>query len=200
MAVIHRELRGSSPRLIRPVSDDGCMAPETAPEITADRALRGAIAPVVNGGHRLTTRVAQLLRYGTVSLIATGISMTVLGTLVATGIATAGWANVIATAAGTGPSFELNRRWVWNKRGRRSVWTEVGPFCALSFTALALSTWAVSTTGRWAGSAGLSTTATTVAVEVANVAAFGSLWVVQFLILDRVLFHRRNLDTVLLPA
>ena len=40
--------------------------------------------------------------------------------LVAGRILPAGWANVVATAAGTVPSFELNRRWVWNKTGRRS--------------------------------------------------------------------------------
>ena len=32
----------------------------------------------------------------------------------------------------------------------------------------------------------------TVAVEVANIGAFGSLWVLQFVLLDRVLFRRRK--------
>jgi putative flippase GtrA len=56
-------------------------------------------------------------RYATVSAIATTVSLTILGLLVATGAMSAGWANIIATAVGTIGSFELNRRWVWGKRG-----------------------------------------------------------------------------------
>ncbi|HSS08396.1 MAG TPA: GtrA family protein, partial [Acidimicrobiales bacterium] len=65
--------------------------------------------------------ILKLIRYATVSAISTAVSLTILGTLVATNATTAGWANVVATAVGTVPSFELNRRWVWKKRGRRSV-------------------------------------------------------------------------------
>src|SRR5207245_2331074 len=114
---------------------------------------------------------------------------TVLGVLVATGALAAGWANVVATSAGIGPSFELNRRWVWGRKGRRSVVSEIGPFCTLTFAGLVLSTVAVALAARWAASTGLDAASTTVAVEAANVAAFGSLWLVQFAILDRVLFR-----------
>lgn len=142
-------------------------------------------------GH-LAHRVWQLVRYGTVSLIATATSMTVLGALVATATLTPGWANIVATGVGTVPSFELNRRWVWGRTGRRSVAAEIGPFCVLSFAGLALSTLLVSLAGRWADAAGLDALWRTSAVEVANVAAFGSLWILQFLVLDRVLFARRG--------
>lgn len=142
-------------------------------------------------GH-LVHRVAQLVRYGAVSIIATLTSTTVLGVLVATATLTPGWANIVATGVGTVPSFELNRRWVWGRTGRRSVTTEIGPFCILSFAGLALSTAAVSAAGRWAGGADLPTFWRTAVVLVANVAAFGSLWVLQFLLLDRVLFARRG--------
>ena len=86
----------------------------------------------------------KLARYATVSVVSTTVSLSILGTLVATSLVTVGWANVIATAAGTVPSFELNRRWVWRRTGRRSLAAEVVPFCALSFLGLALSTLAVS--------------------------------------------------------
>jgi len=46
-------------------------------------------------------QLRKLLRYATVSAIATSVSLTILGVLVATGTMTAGWANVIATAVGT---------------------------------------------------------------------------------------------------
>lgn len=141
-------------------------------------------------GH-LAHRVWQFVRYGAVSIIATLTSLTVLGALVATATLTPGWANIVATGVGTVPSFELNRRWVWGKTGRRSLAAEIGPFCVLSFAGLALSTLLVSTVGQWATSAGLDAFWRTAAVEVASVAAFGSLWVLQFLVLDRVLFGRR---------
>ena len=141
-------------------------------------------------GH-LAHRVGQVARYGAVSILATLTSLTVLGTIVATATLTPGWANIVATCVGTVPSFELNRRWVWGRTGRRSLAAEIGPFCVLSLSGLALSTLLVSTVGHWATSAGLDAFWRTAAVEVANVAAFGSLWLLQFLVLDRVLFARR---------
>jgi putative flippase GtrA len=130
----------------------------------------------------------RLVRYAAVSAISTTVSLAILGTLVATGATTAGWANVIATAAGTVPSFELSRRWVWNRRGPRSVVREAVPFCVLSFAGLGLSTVVVSLAAGWATAAGLGAAARTAAAEMANVATFGTLWVLQYVILDRVLF------------
>jgi putative flippase GtrA len=130
----------------------------------------------------------RLLRYAAVSAISTAVSLSILGALVATRATTAGWANAVATGVGTVPSFELNRRWVWNKGGRRSLLAEVAPFGAMSFAGLGLSTVAVSAAAGWATAAGLGTTARTVAAEAANVATFGALWLVQYVVLDRVLF------------
>jgi putative flippase GtrA len=135
--------------------------------------------------------VRKLVRYAAVSAIATTVSLTILGVLVSTGTTTPGWANVIATAVGTAPSFELNRRWVWGKAGRRSVGAEIGPFCVLSFSGLALSTLAVHLASGWAAAGGLGVGARTLVAEAANVATFGSLWVAQYVILDRVLFRSR---------
>ncbi|HEX4529610.1 MAG TPA: GtrA family protein [Acidimicrobiia bacterium] len=135
------------------------------------------------------TRVRQWLRYGTVSIIATVTSMTLLAVLVTATAMPAGLANVIATAVGTVPSFELNRRWVWRKTGTRSLRGEVGPFWALSFAGLALSTLTVTLAAAWAAQMGVSGTMRTLVIELANVAVFGSLWIAQFLVLDRILFR-----------
>jgi putative flippase GtrA len=141
----------------------------------------------------------KLARYAAVSAISTAVSLTLLGLLVATNATTASWANVVATLVGTFPSFELNRRWVWNRTGHRSLATEVAPFVALSFAELALSTMAVSAAARWATAARFGTTGHTLAAETANIAAFGSLWIVQYVILDRMLF-RSPLGTGTAPA
>ena len=134
------------------------------------------------------TLLGKLIRYTAVSAISTSVSLAVLGVLVATGTTSATLANVAATAIGSIPSFELNRRWVWSKTGHRSLLGEVGPFCALAFAGLALSTAAVGMAARWASAAGLGTAARTVVVEAAHMAGFGGLWVLQFLLLDRALF------------
>jgi putative flippase GtrA len=135
-------------------------------------------------------RIGQLVRYGSVSIISTVVGLSVLGTLVATRAISPGWANIVATATGTVPSFELNRRWVWRRTGTRSVTREVGPFCVMSFLGLALSTLTVTAAAAWATRHALAPASRTVLVEAANVAAFGSLWVAQFVVLDRVLFGR----------
>ncbi len=165
----------------------------------------GASAGGASAIHRLVDRVAERLRlerrhverlfqwvrYGATSCVATLTSMTVLGALVATNTLSPGWANVVATSVGTVPSFELNRRWVWGRTGRRSLAGEVGPFCVMSFAGLTLSTLLVSAAGHWATGAGLDAFWRTAVIEVANVAAFGTLWVAQFVVLDRVLFAHR---------
>jgi putative flippase GtrA len=134
-------------------------------------------------------RIAQWVRYGAVSLVATATSLTVLGALVSSTTMPAGVANVLATAVGAVPSFELNRRWVWQRTGPRSVRNEMVPFWILSLAGLALSTLAVTLTAAWASTTGLHGVTRTAAIEAANLAAWGSLWVVQFLILDRFLFR-----------
>ncbi len=132
----------------------------------------------------------RLIRYTAVSLVATTTSLATLAVLVGVLSLPATWSNVVATAVGTVPSFELNRRWVWTSRTRRSLRRQVVPFCALSFSGLALSTAAVATVS--AHTVGWSRWSHTVAVEGANGTAYASLWIVQYLLLDRILFARRG--------
>jgi putative flippase GtrA len=134
--------------------------------------------------------LARLSRYAAVSAISTSVTLSLLGVMIYTGALSAGWANVVATAVGTVPSFELNRRWVWAKSGRRSVTKEVVPFCALSFGELVLSTGAVSLAARWSSASGLGHGAVTVVSQAANVSTFGALWALQYVLLDTALFGR----------
>ncbi len=132
----------------------------------------------------------KLSRYAAVSLISTSVTLSLLGVLVYTKALSPGWANVVATGVGTVPSFELNRRWVWAKKTKRSLLKEVAPFCALSFSGLGLSTLAVRLAAAWATGAGLGSGAVALASQAANLMTFGSLWVLQYFLLDRVLFGR----------
>src|SRR5271170_1433247 len=135
-------------------------------------------------------RMAQLLRYSAVSGISTVTSLTILGVLVGIFGVNAVVANVLATAVGTVPSFELNRRWVWFDHSQRSVLRQVAPFCSLSFAGLVISTLTVRLAS--ARTSDLGRAWHTLAVEAANVAAYGGLWVVQFFLLDRLLFRPRR--------
>jgi putative flippase GtrA len=136
----------------------------------------------------------KLARYATVSMISTSVTLSILTILLATHGLSAEWANVVATGAGTVPSFELNRRWVWQKRGRRSLFAEIAPYWILSFTGLGLSTLTVHLAAGWAYAAALGTVGRTAAADAANVGTFGSLWIVQYVILDRALFRNRLAD------
>jgi putative flippase GtrA len=130
----------------------------------------------------------RLVRYGAASVVATTVSLTTLGVLVACTSTPPTIANLLATAAGTVPSFELNRRWVWGCSGRRSVRREVGPFVALTALGLALSTVAVACAALWARHVGVDGMRRTAVIEAANLTAFGIVWIAQFVALDRVLF------------
>ncbi len=130
----------------------------------------------------------RLARYAAVSVVSTVTTMVVLGVLIATRLTSPAVANVVATAAGTIPSFELNRAWVWKKRGKRAMGREVFAFWAMSFTGLVLSTVAVAFAVHHAEQSGLSTFGRTVAAQLANLAAWGSLWLGQYVIIDRFMF------------
>jgi putative flippase GtrA len=135
------------------------------------------------------TVVGRFARYGSVSVVSTLTSLSVLGFLVGLTHFSAIWANVVAVGIGTVPSFALNRRWVWTYSGRRSLRRQVLPYCLLSFAALLVSTGAVhfasdatATSGRLVHTA---------AVEIANLGSYGVFWLVQFLLCDRILFKDR---------
>lgn len=138
---------------------------------------------------RAKRRVGQLLRYATVSAIATAVGLSVLAVLVGGFKMSPGWANAIATGVGTVPSFELNRRWVW-RHGDRSLLRQALPFAALALVELVVSSLVVDAAAGWAGDHHLGAALRVAVVLGANVAAFGSLWVAQFVICDRILFRR----------
>ncbi|MGH9048077.1 MAG: GtrA family protein [Acidimicrobiales bacterium] len=131
-------------------------------------------------------RIVHLAKYASVSAISTVSSLAILGVLVAVFGLSGVWSNVIATAVGTVPSFELNRRWVWSKRSGPRRPGQIAAFCLLSLAGLVCSTIAVHLASDVSSLSGR--LVHTVAIEAANVAAYGLLWVIQFFLCDRVLF------------
>jgi putative flippase GtrA len=132
--------------------------------------------------------VGRLSRCMTVSVITTVISVTtIIVTTAVFGIA-AMFANVIATSVATIPSYSLNRRWTWGRRDRSNLLREVLPFWVLAFCGLALSTVTVGVADSWASQLHLAPFLHTAAILAGHLGGFGILWIVQFVLLDRVLF------------
>ena len=131
----------------------------------------------------------KVIKYAGVSVISTIVSQVVL--LLTFGIfhvMSEVPANVVANVVATIPSYALNRRWVWGKSGQSHFWKEVAPFWILSFVGLAFSSLAVWIAGDFARNHHLSHGSTALLVNAANLFSFAILWVVKFVIYNK-LFH-----------
>jgi putative flippase GtrA len=131
----------------------------------------------------------KLLRYTMVSVISTAVSASVLaivygGLRLWTEVPSTVFANVVATV----PSYYLNRRWAWGKSGRSHMLREVVPFWVASLAGIALSILAASEAQHFGEVHNLHHFGRTVLVVGANFVAFGTLWVLKFLVFNR-LFH-----------
>lgn len=97
-----------------------------------------------------------------------------------------GWpavtANVVSVCVGAIPAYLLSRYWVWEKRGRNRVLSEIVPFWSLALIGFVVSTAAVwYVDAKWA--------APPLMVNLANLTAFGLVWLAKFFVLDRILFR-----------
>ena len=88
--------------------------------------------------------------------------------------------NVTAVAVSSIPSYLLNRAWVWGRRGQHDWLREIAPFWIFAFVGLGFSTLLVSLATRWSEA--------TIVLSIANLTAFGILWVAKYFVLDQVLF------------
>lgn len=131
----------------------------------------------------------KLWKYAGVSVISTIVSqVTLFLTFGVFRVMSEVPANILANVLATIPSYTLNRRWVWGKGGKSHLWREVVPFWVLSFVGLAFSSLAVWAAGSFARHHGLGHGATTILVNGANLMSFAILWVVKFVIYNK-LFH-----------
>ena len=95
--------------------------------------------------------------------------------------------NFVAVTLMSVPVFMLNKYWVWGKRGRAHMRREVIPFWLFTVAGWILSTLmvilVVNITSTDANPDG-----NKLAVQGANIAGFGVLWVLKYLFLDRIMF------------
>ena len=129
----------------------------------------------------------KVLRYTMVSVISALTSLVIL--TIVFGVLRL-WGEVVSTLfanlmAGI-PSYYLNRRWVWGKGGRSHIWREIVPFFVMSLSGILFALYAASLAHNFADAHHLHHLARTILVVGANIAAFGVLWFLKFLILNRL--------------
>jgi len=129
----------------------------------------------------------KLIKYTSVSAIAalTGIVVLAL-TYGVLRLGTEVWCTLFANIVAGIPAYILNRRWVWGKRGRSHLWREIVPFWVMSLSGIGLALFTSSLAHSFADQHHLHHLARTVLVEGANIAAFGTLWFLKFLVLNRL--------------
>ena len=169
--------------------------------------MPGPEAPIVFSGMRRrvdtvltwskSTEGQKWVRYSMVSVIAVIISQALLAFAFGVVHWSARWANVFAVGVSAIPSYYLNRAWVWGKRGRSHLMKEVIPFWSMAFIGLVFSTITADLAERWAAKNIDSHLITTGVVMAASLAAFGILWGVKFVILNKLMFVHRGEE---LPA
>jgi putative flippase GtrA len=89
-----------------------------------------------------------------------------------------GIANVFAAVVAAIPAYLLSRYWVWSVRGAHSVRAEIIPFWTLALLGLVVSTVLAETADRLFESS--------LAVSAASFAGYLVVWVVKFLVLNRI--------------
>jgi putative flippase GtrA len=127
----------------------------------------------------------KLIRFAGVSVVNVFTGQTLLYLC----YARLGWpgmlANVVAVAAGSVPAYLLSRHYVWEReKGDHKVGAEILPFWGLAFVGLVLSTALVGVVDSFSDH--------TLAVQGANAAAFGALWIVRFVVLEHLLWGERT--------
>jgi putative flippase GtrA len=137
---------------------------------------------------------AHGLRYSMVSVINVVVGQALLFVLVRLFTWYTDWsngvswtvANIVAVSLGALPAYYLNRIWVWGKRGRSHLTREILPFWGFAFAGLVLSTVAVNVAANL--------TDVKIVANLANITAFGVLWVVKFFVLDSMVFGTGHHD------
>ncbi len=134
----------------------------------------------------------KLIRYAGVSVVGVTTGQTFLFLF----YRVFGWdavvANTAAVTIGTIPSYLLNRAWVWGKDHAHSVTREIIPFWSMAFLGLVLSSVLVHLVEqRWEN---------WVLINGANLFAFGLLWIVKYVVLDRVIFAEGSEIETTVPA
>jgi len=152
---------------------------------TYDRAFVKHLTPSALMAHAKTEGGRRAIRYSATSLICVGITQCLIILFYGVIGMEAVPSNLSATMITSIPAFALNKYWVWGKRGRAHMRREVLPFWAFTVAGWILSTGMVALVTNLAGG---NETERTILVMAANIAGFGTLWVLKYIFLDKIMF------------
>ncbi len=146
------------------------------------------------GEGRLSERTRRLSTYTAGSVIAAVCSEVALVVCYALlGLAPA-VSSTIAWLAGAVPNYWLNRSWTWRRRGRPSPRHEVLPYVAIVLVTLALAALVTKGVDAWLRDLDVSGTTRTVAVAIAFLGVYALMFVLRYLLLDRLFRPRTQAD------
>jgi putative flippase GtrA len=136
----------------------------------------------------------KFIRYSMVSAVAIVISqVTILICAWVFGLSGIA-ANTIGALTATPASYELNRKWAWGKHGKSHLWREVVPFWALTLVGFLGSTGMVELADNAAKSHGITGLLRALLIMGASLFAYGVVWIVKFMLFNRVIFVDRSAE------
>jgi putative flippase GtrA len=136
--------------------------------------------------------MTKLLRFLAGSLLATLISALVFP-LVYRGVhAGPRIATFAAFAAGAAVSFGVNRFWTWSRRNRAGLGRDLLGFLAVAGSVAILAAIVTSVTDLYADRAGVGGNLRTALVESAYLGTYALMFLIKFLLLDRLVFRPRD--------
>jgi putative flippase GtrA len=94
--------------------------------------------------------------------------------------------STIAWVAGAVPNYWLNRTWTWQRRGRPSLRHEVLPYVVIILATLLLAAVVTAGVDAWLRGLDISGTVRTSAVAGAFLGVYVIMFVVRYLLLDRL--------------
>jgi putative flippase GtrA len=137
-----------------------------------------------------TSRARRWWRYAVTSVVATAASETTLLLVYGLHLMAASWAAVVASLAGSIPSYAMSRYWIWPEADRRRPGRQAVAYWVVALVSLGLSslvTGLAAANGPAAGAARLWV------VGLAYIGTYGGLWILKFVVYQTLLFHPTEL-------
>lgn len=138
-------------------------------------------------------RARRWWRYGVTSVVATVASEATLLLIFGFHLMAASWAAVVASLAGTIPSYAMSRYWIWPEADRRRPGRQAIAYWVVALVSLGVSSLV---TGLAAAMGPTTGAARLWVVGLAYVGTYGGLWILKFVVYQTFLFHPGELPPV----